>query len=48
MTTYHGDCIGPVGAKLYHATCPHTWTSLFTGLEHVCACACHGEAQNHA
>ena len=40
MTVFHGDCVGPVGAKLYHGTCPHIWTSA-SGQRYVCECSCH-------
>lgn len=43
--TYHGDCTGPIGARLYHSTCPHTWVSTFTGAELTCACSCHHESE---
>jgi hypothetical protein len=42
MSTFHGDCTGPVGAHIYHGTCPHTWVSQFTGNQHTCTCECHG------
>lgn len=48
MTVFHGDCIGPVGAHLYHGTCPHIWVSQFTGNEYVCECTCHNERENAA
>lgn len=40
---FHGDCVGPVGARLYHGTCPGDWESEFTGRHLVCECSCHND-----
>lgn len=42
MTTLHGDCVAPPGARRYCAVCPGTWTSS-AGVEHVCEHECHQE-----
>lgn len=41
MSTFHGMCIGPEGAKLRHSDCPHTWANWHGTKVHTCECECH-------